>query len=412
MPASTLAKLVEGAIVWVNTIATVAGRGAKSAHPEDFRPGSDGTTHINREARSQNAMKNIREVAERAGVGIGTVSRVVNGHPSVRPEVRKRVLEVIKQIDYVPNVHAQRMWKQRANTICFMLANRHILLSLYGHIFRGVEEFCAVNGYSVLFSTFSYSPHTPAAELALPPILKARGVVDGVILGGVNSPNLIERMRKENIPYALAGNNLLADHDPESNAVMFDDRNGAEQAVDYLIQLGHRDIWFVGDTGVPWNRRRYDHYVAVMERNGYQPRSVTEGLPRVHHEAGLGAARQILESGEPCTAIFCVNDYVTCGVIEAAQEMGRRVPADLSVVGFDALDEFIYYRPAITSVATDKEKIGEHCALVLIKQIEDRGASIQPNVTIPMRLVERDSCARHPPRNRRPIQLSAQRVKS
>ena len=88
----------------------------------------------------------IREVARRAGVGIGTVSRVLNGHPSVRPEVRQRVLDMVKALGYVPNVHAQRMWKRKSNTICFLLSNREILLSLHGHIFRGVEEFAARNG--------------------------------------------------------------------------------------------------------------------------------------------------------------------------------------------------------------------------------------------------------------------------
>src|SRR5258708_3981234 len=96
-------------------------------------------------------MNNIREVARRAGVGTGTVSRVMNGHPSVSPEVRQRILDVVKELGYVPNVHAQRLWRGRSNTLCFLLANREMLLSLHGHIFRGVEQFCSLAGYSVLF---------------------------------------------------------------------------------------------------------------------------------------------------------------------------------------------------------------------------------------------------------------------
>lgn len=337
-------------------------------------------------------MNNIREVARKAGVGIGTVSRVLNGHPSVRQEVRQRVQEVIRHANYAPNVHAQRMWKGRANTICFLLANREILLSLHGHIIRGVEEYCRLHGYSVLFSTYHYSPHTPAAELELPPILRSRGVVDGIILGGVNYPNLLERIRRDGIPYSLFGNNLVSGGDPEANGVMFDDRGGAELAVDYLLRLGHSEIWFAGDTSWPWNRRRHQRYAAVMEHNLLRPRAVTSALSGEHHEMGLRAARQILESGEPCTAIFAANDYVAAGVIEAAMEMGRRVPADLSVMGFDALDEFRYFRPAITSAGADKEKIGEHCALLLLNQIESNHSSAQTNVVIPMRLVERESC--------------------
>jgi DNA-binding LacI/PurR family transcriptional regulator len=339
-------------------------------------------------------MNNIREIARKAGVGIGTVSRVLNGHPSVRQEVRQRVLDVIKRANYVPNVHAQRMWKRRSNTICFLLANREILLSLHGHIIRGVEEYCQVSGYCVLFSTYHYSSRTPAAELELPAILRSRGVVDGVILGGVNYPNLLERIRREGIPYSLFANNLVAENDPEFNGVMFDDRAGAELAVEYLVRLGHSEIWFAGDTNWPWNDRRYRRYQAVMSRRGYRPRAVTAALSDEHHEMGLRAARQILESGEPCTAIFAANDYVAAGVIEAAMEMGRGVPGGLSVVGFDALDEFRYFRPAITSVGADKEKIGEHCAMLLLKQVQSNTPGGQPNVLVPMRLVERESCAR------------------
>ena len=82
---------------------------------------------------------NIREVARKAGVGIGTVSRVLNGRTSVSP-VQQRVLEVVKALKYTPNIHARRMWRGRTNTICFILANRQILLSLHGHIFHGVEN--------------------------------------------------------------------------------------------------------------------------------------------------------------------------------------------------------------------------------------------------------------------------------
>lgn len=335
----------------------------------------------------------IREVARRAGVGIGTVSRVLNGRVSVSPEVQRRVRQVVKELKYTPNVHARRMWKGRAETICFVLANREILLSLHGHIFRGVEEFCAVNQYSVLFTTFRYSAHSAPDELELPPILMSKGIVDGVILGGVNYPNLLERMDSDAISYSLFGNNLVGDEVPGGRVVMFDDRDGAEQAVEYLIRLGHQDIWFVGHTGWPWNRRRYESYLKIMKRRSLRPRAVVEGLAQAGHELGLQAARRILEGGEPCTAIFAGSDYIACGVIEAATRMGRRVPEDLSVIGFDALDEFIYYRPRITSVGADKEKIGEYCALLVIRQVEGEDLADQAAVRIPMHLVEGESCA-------------------
>jgi LacI family transcriptional regulator, galactose operon repressor len=243
----------------------------------------------------------------------------------------------------------------------------------------------------------------------LPPILRSRGVVDGVILGGVNYPNLEERVRAEGIPYSIFGNNLVDRAEIDGNAVLFDDVDGAEQAVEHLLRLGHRKIWFVGDVSWPWNRRRFDRFTAVMERAGLEPRAITAGLARAGHELGMRAARAILDS-HPCTAIFAASDYIACGVIEAAQQIGRKVPGDLSVIGFDALDEFVYYRPAITTIGTDKEKIGEHCARLLIQQVESQELCLQPNVSVPMHLVERESCApletiadEHKPARRRRI---------
>jgi DNA-binding LacI/PurR family transcriptional regulator len=334
---------------------------------------------------------NIREVARRANVGIGTVSRVLNGHPSVSPEVQERVLKVIKELNYVPNVHAQRMWKGRTNTICFILANREVLYSLHAHIIRGVEEFCSINHYSVIFTTFKYSPETPADQLEVPPILRGKGVVDGVVLGGVNYSNFLSWVQTAGIPCVLFGNNLMDGEEAKSNAVSFDDHEGAEQATEYLIRLGHRNIWFIGDISWIWNRRRYEAYQRVMERRGLKPRSVTQGLAQSGHPLGVRGMRRILESGEPCTAVFAGSDYIAAGVMEHAMEKGLRVPDDLSLIGFDALDEFQYCRPRLTSVGTKTEKIGEYCALLLMRQIET--GTEQPSVRIPMMLVEGATCA-------------------
>jgi len=338
---------------------------------------------------------NIREVARRAKVGIGTVSRVLNNQQSVSPTLRARVMKAMEDLNYVPNVHAQRMWKGRTNSICFILSNRDLLLSLHAHIIHGVEDFCAMNSYSVLFTRFNYSPETKPEDIEMPPILRTPGFVDGVILGGVNYPNFLTRIRSEKIAHAVFGNNLMDDQELNSNAVSFDDRDGARLATEYLLHLGHKDIWFVGDVSWLWNLRRYEVYQEIMRRKGLKPRAVVQGLAQAWHELGKRAARRILESGEPCTAIFAASDYIAAGVIEAAFEAGRDVPRDLSVIGFDDLEEFSYFRPRITSVGTTKEKIGEYCALLLIRQIE--GGTEQSNLRLPMKLVEGESCL--PPRD-------------
>src|SRR4029450_8984021 len=118
---------------------------------------------------------------------------------------------------------------------------------------------------------------------------------------------------------------------PKKNAVLFDDRDGAEQAVEHLIRLGHRDIWFVRHTAWPWNRRRHDAYVKIMKRQGFKSRAIVEGLAQAGHELGLQAGRRILEGDKPCTAVFAGSDYIASGFIDATCRAGRRVPTELSL---------------------------------------------------------------------------------
>src|SRR5262249_12780578 len=151
-----------------------------------------------------------------------------------------------------------------------------------------------------------------------------KGIVDGVILGGVNYPNLLERMDNAGIAYSIFANNLVGDITPVTKGVFFDDSDGAEQAVEYLARLGHPAIWFIGDTSWPWNARRHDAYAHIMKRRGFRPRAITGGS-QSGHELGLQAGRRILEGREPATAIFAGSDYIAAGVIEAAGRLGRRV---------------------------------------------------------------------------------------
>src|SRR5260370_18162139 len=132
----------------------------------------------------------IREVARAAGVGIGTISRVLNSSSQVSRKTRARVLDAIHRLGFRPNAQARRILKRRAEMVCFLLSNRDFLHPFHARILQGAESYATGLNQHVLFAALHYSPQTPSHSIDLPPVLQAHGLIDGVILAGTGSPNV------------------------------------------------------------------------------------------------------------------------------------------------------------------------------------------------------------------------------
>src|SRR6184192_4591993 len=198
----------------------------------------------------------IREVARAAGVGIGTISRVLNSSSQVSRKTRARVLEAIRRLGFRPNAQARRILKRRAEMVCFLLSNRDFLHPFHAHILQGVESYASSLQHHVLFAVLHYSPRTPPEKIDLPPVLQEHGLIDGVILAGTIYPNLLRRIEAIHMPFVAFSNNVVGlDGEQRYNQVGFDDFNGTLQATRYLIEQGHRLIGFAGDTSYPWIQR-------------------------------------------------------------------------------------------------------------------------------------------------------------
>src|SRR5579863_786259 len=199
----------------------------------------------------------IHDVAERAGVGVGTVSRVLNGSEQVKPLTRQWVQAVMHHLGFRPNAGARRILRRRTEMVCFILSNRDFLHSFHARILQGVESYASAHKHHVVFAAVHYSDRTPPDLVELPPILQERGLVDGLILAGTIYANFLDRIKGLHLPYVLLGNNLLASHSPtRSDQVRFDELKGEFEATQYLIGQGHRRIVFVGDVHYPWMRTR------------------------------------------------------------------------------------------------------------------------------------------------------------
>ena len=333
----------------------------------------------------------IRDVARRAGVAVGTVSRVMNSRPDVNPEFRARVQRALEELNYRPNARARSFARNSSPIVSFILSNRDFLHPFHSHVLQGVEEYCEEAGYFVIYTRFRYSPTTPPAELRLPSVLQSHGIADCVILAGANYDNFTSHLEKRSIHYVLLVNNFVTKRRREPyDQVRFDDFGGAAEATRYLIQLGHEHIWYIGDTSVPWYRSRHEGYTKTMIEAGLQPRAQTLGLSDDRFLNGLNSARVILEQKAPVTAILAGADDVAYGAWEALRLQGLEVPRDISLIGFD--DQHAQSRvPALTSVRVEAAEIGRQLARMAIAKIGLKGQR-SPEVALPTKLMKRETC--------------------
>ena len=338
----------------------------------------------------------IRDVADRAQVSVGTVSRVLNGRPDVKTELRTRVDRAMRELGYRPNVRAQSFARNSSAVISFVLSNRDLLHPFHSRILQGASAQCEESGFFVLYSSWKYSEETSPGKLQLPSVLKAHGIADCLILAGTNYPNLLQALDGLGTEYVLLANNFISSRKRLPVAqVRFDDTRGACEAARYLISLGHKDIWYIGDISQPWYNNRYQGYLMAMREAGLQPRGSITGLSDDRFANGLQCTELILGQGQPVSAIFAGTDDVAYGALEALKRHGLRVPADVSLVGFD--DQRNPYQPLeLTTIRVEAEEIGRQLARMAIGRIREKG-KIPPEVIVPTVLVKRGTCQPHTP---------------
>ncbi len=328
----------------------------------------------------------FNELAKLAQVSQATVSRVAAGRSSVDPAIKERVQRAAAEL----GIDLERKRDEAGRLIAFVLANREVLHSFHSHVLVGAQSFAAEHGWELVFLVHRYPANVSAKELHLPQLLNRRTPARGVILAGVNSVNLLDALRDRGVPFAVLGNNLLGQGESAPcDLVWSNDIQGACDQTRHLLSLGHRDIWFIGNSRFPWFKRCGQGYGRAMTEAGLNPH-----VCEIHsdgHELGYLGAKSILARREPVTAIFAGSDEAAGGVYLALREAGLAVPRDISVVGFnDSASTMLY--PALTSVREFPEKLGWHLAEFTLNRIKHPNLPPQ-QLTIPTQLVIRDSGA-------------------
>jgi len=278
----------------------------------------------------------IRDVARAAGVGLGTVSRVINGSPLVSEATRKRVLEIIAELDYVPNPTARRLSLGKTLTIA-VVAPFFTRPSVIERL-RGVENTLAESEYDLII----YNVETVERRDICMQTVPRRERVDGVLIISL-SP------RNEDIPFLESADVpiVLVDANHPSltslNRVIVDDVEGGEKATQHLIDLGHRKIGYISDPlENPFNftssKFRYQGYRQALENAGIPFKAEYHRQGEHGHYEAEHLAAELLTLPDRPTAIFAASDTQAMGVLEAARNAGLSVPEDLSVIGYDDIE--------------------------------------------------------------------------
>ena len=321
----------------------------------------------------------MMDVARLAGVSHQTVSRVLNEHASVRPETRERVLEAIRELDYQPNSAARTLVTSRSNTLGVVTLDS----TLFGpaSMMYGIEQAARAAGFFVSIASVSSLSRRPVLEA----VNRLREQAVEGILAIVPKDSGVAVL--SDVPKGIALVGVGVGRSRDVSTVGVDNVGGAALATRHLLDLGHRTVHHIaGPTGWPEARQRAAGWREALRSADIEmpPALAGDWSARAGYEMG-----QRLAADASVTAIFCANDHMALGALRALFEAGRRVPDDVSVVGFDDIPEAQFMIPPLTTVQQDFGEIGRR-SLQLLLEIAG-GERPQNQVLLSPKLTVRDS---------------------
>lgn len=342
--------------------------------------------------QSERNVITLKDVAQACGLKMGSVSQILQRDDSrYSQETRQRVREVAERLGYRPNVMAQGIRTGKTGIIGFLIPNRVVENfsdeSLSLRIMMGVEAELMIAGYKVLLAAIT---DDEVEHLKSPPIL-LDGYVEGLVVLGMPSAAYLQALHRK------CPRIVVADEAPENvPAIVSDNFGGGKMAGGYAWDMGYRSFAFISrNPESPNMEARLEGFRAAVEARagGALDIPIFRGNP--WSEDGARAIADIaLEQSGNADFWFCANDFLAFHAIKVLREAGRRVPEDVAVMGFDNADFAAYSVPALTTLEVDKHMMGRECAKLLLRLMNgDSNAAIPSRVTIPVRLVPRQSVA-------------------
>jgi len=331
----------------------------------------------------------ISDVAQQSGVSVSTVSLVLNDKPGVSQETRSRVLDVAARLGYQVKSSSEKEKSNGLTTIGMVIKTDPDIQPhanpFYSRVIVGIEDACRRKGINLLFATLPVDDNNRPVDV---PQILYNEIVDGLLMVGTcvdETFTSVIGLRK--IPIVLVDG--YSDTD-SFDSVVSDNFRAAYQAVEYLIQKGHRHIGLAGsnDNCFPSLQNRRNGYLRAMKENGITETYITDF--NVNKSKGYQEIIDFLKAYPHITGLFCVNDDVGSAAIRAAQYLGNRVPEDISIIGFDDTYIAANTHPPLTTMHVDTIAMGRSAVHLLSLRSENPDAACM-TLTIHAWLVERES---------------------
>lgn len=339
-------------------------------------------------------MVTIKDVARDARVSIGTASQALRDSPTVREATRRRVLAVAKRLRYQPSALARGLVTRRTHTVGLLISD--IANPFFIRAVRAVEDVAQENGYNVILCN---TDEDPAKETQYLRVLMEKRV-DGIILATTaGSLPAVRDVRWRRVPLVLFDRELPG---VATDTVKVDSVLGGRLATAHLIGLGHRRIAIIhGPLLRSTGAERLQGYLLALRAAGVRPDPALIREGNFKQDSGRELARELLDLSPPPTALFCTNNLMTVGALQAVGERGVRIPVDLSLIGYDDMEWWTLTHPPLTTVGQPVYDLGREAMRLLLAQIGRDQARRPQRVVLKPELILRQSCG-PPARKTRP----------
>ncbi|WP_199616161.1 LacI family DNA-binding transcriptional regulator [Paenibacillus alkalitolerans] len=325
----------------------------------------------------------IYDVAKAAGVSIATVSNAINGKGKISKERREQILKIMEQLDYQPSLIASALVGKKTFTLGLLIPD--ISNPFFGEIARAIEDQAHQSGYSVIICSTDNKDERVERYISL---LEQKSV-DGIIIGtGIDNIEILKRLETRSIPFVMISRETAA---IAADTVVTDDYIGGMLAAQHLAGLGHRRLAILSENlKVSSSRERIRGFKQGLSDLNVPFDDSGIVICEYRVEEGRRGADELLSRGDKPTAIFCCNDLLAIGAMQAAKKSGVKVPDDLSIVGFDDTILAGVTDPPLTSVAQPIERMGKQAFELLIDNLVNTDA-VKQRIVLRPELVVRQS---------------------
>ncbi len=333
----------------------------------------------------QGRKTDIHDVARRAGVSSATVSRVLTGNGSVNIELRERVLDAVRELNYQPNRVAQSLRVQKSSTIGLIIPD--IQNALFLSLVRAVEDLAYAHKLNVILCNTDDNPEKQKSYLDIMRSQQAAGII--VVPTHPKDAKMLSPVQASGTPIVLVDREIVGF---EADTVIVDNVHGAQLAVAHLVAQGYRRVAILaGPQSLTPGQARLQGYYAALADAAIEPIPELVKMGTFKLDSGYELTRELMESALPPDAIFASNNLMALGCLRALHEKGIRIPDEVALISFDDMPWAEDLNPPLTAITQPSYELGQQALELLLNRMKNPDASYR-RVILQPQLIVRKSC--------------------